>query len=106
MNQEFQNDITNIICKVNETISPTAIFIFGSVANGTEQKGSDIDICIITRIGNVRKLDLIRQIRRDLREIVDKPMDILIYDEEEFEARAKLSSTFEYKIKQEGVKVA
>lgn len=106
MNQQIHEDIDKIIEQLRKTIIPIEIFIFGSVASGNERFDSDIDICIITKITNVRKIDIIRKIRRDILEVINRPVDILIYDEFEFETRSKLPSTFEYKIKQEGVKVA
>ena len=37
--------------------------------------------------------------------MVTKPVDLLIYQKNEFYERAGLNTTFEYKIKSEGIKV-
>jgi len=81
------------------------IFIFGSHAYGKPDKDSDIDLCVITDLNNKRKIDIIREIRRNLIELISNPLDILIYSEKEFEERAGLKSTLEHKILTNGLKV-
>lgn len=81
------------------------IILFGSQANGAAVSDSDIDICVIANLQNKRKLDLLREIRRELSPRVTSPLDILLYSEEEFFERARLGSTLEYKIMNEGVKL-
>ena len=81
------------------------IFIFGSHAYGEPDKDSDIDLCVITDLNNKRKIDIIREIRRELIELISNPLDILIYSEKEFKERAGLKSTLEHKILTNGLKV-
>ena len=81
------------------------IILFGSYAYGVSDKDSDIDLCIIANIKDKRKLDIIRDIRRETISFVSYPLDILVYNEKEFNERAKLSNTLEYKIMNEGKKI-
>lgn len=81
------------------------IFIFGSHAYGQPNKDSDIDLCVITDLNNKRKIDIIREIRRELIDLISNPLDILIYSEKEFKERAGLRSTLEHKILTNGLKV-
>lgn len=81
------------------------IILFGSQANGLAFSDSDIDLCVITSLRNRRKIDLLREIRRELGDRITLPLDILIYHEEEFFERAQLANTLEYKIRNDGVKV-
>jgi len=81
------------------------IFIFGSHAYGQPDKDSDIDLCVITDLNNKRKIDIIREIRRQLIDLISNPLDILIYSEKEFKERADLESTLEHKILMNGLKV-
>lgn len=81
------------------------IFIFGSHAYGVPDENSDIDLCVITDLNNKRKIDIIREIRRELIELISNPLDILIYSETEFKERADLRSTLEHKILMSGIKV-
>ena len=50
-----------------------------------------------------RKIDIMREIRREILPFVSSPVDILIYDEKEFDERAELRNTLEYKISHEGM---
>ena len=81
------------------------IFVFGSHAYGKPDENSDIDLCVITDLNNKRKIDIIREIRRELIDLIFNPLDILVYSEEEFKERAGLRSTLEHKIMTNGMKV-
>ncbi len=81
------------------------IILFGSQANGKATHASDIDVCLITSLQNKRKIDLMREIRRELGDRISSPLDILIYSEKEFFERAQLGNTLEHKIMNDGVKV-
>jgi len=81
------------------------IFLFGSHASGKAGKESDIDLCVIADLKNKRKIDLISEIRRELIDRISSPLDILVYNEEEFKERAKLRTTLEHKILSDGIKV-
>ena len=81
------------------------IFIFGSHAYGKPDKESDIDLCVLTDLNNKRKIDIIREIRRELIRMISNPLDILVYSEEEFKERAALKNTLEHKILMSGIRV-
>ena len=81
------------------------IFLFGSHASGEAGEESDIDLCVITDLTNKRKIDFMSEIRRELIDQISSPLDILVYNEEEFKERAKLRSTLEHKILSDGIKV-
>jgi predicted nucleotidyltransferase len=106
MKDNTKQDIDKIVERLVMLVNPEKIIIFGSVANNLEHSESDIDLCVIMNMGNNRKIDIIRQIRRNIIEIIDRPLDILVYDRVEFETRAQIVSTFEHKILKEGVRVA
>lgn len=81
------------------------IILFGSHADGKATKESDLDLCVIADLKNKRKLDLLREIRRELVDLISSPLDILVYNEDEFMARARLKNTLEYKIMRDGIKL-
>jgi len=81
------------------------IFLFGSHASGKAARESDIDLCVITDLKNKRKIDLIREIRRELIDLISSPLDILVYNEDEFIERTRLRNTLEHKIMNDGIKV-
>ena len=78
------------------------IISFGSYAYGEPNKESGIDLCVITDIKGKRKIDIMREIRREIKPFISSPVDILVYDEKEFDERAELRNTLEYKISREG----
>lgn len=90
---------------LKEKFGTKQVFIFGSYAYGEPDQDSDIDLCIITDLNNKRKIDVIREIRRELINLISNPLDILVYSENEFEERAALRNTLEYKILMDGIKV-
>ena len=81
------------------------ILVFGSHAYGAPAEDSDIDLCVITDLDNRRKIDIIREMRRELADLISSPLDILVYSEKEFQERAGLASTLEHQILTNGMKV-
>ena len=79
------------------------IFLFGSYAYGRPESESDLDLCIITDLGSKRKIELIRDIRREISLKFQIPIDILLYDNSEFNERAIHQNTLEYKILKQGI---
>ncbi len=98
-----QNELKDLANDLAKTFKPLQIILFGSYADGQAKTDSDLDLCIITHLRQQRKIDLMRAIRMHLVKLINHPFDILIYDSEEFEERAKLKSTLAYQIKKEGL---
>ncbi len=105
METQVSEQIEILKNKIKENFAVKQIFIFGSHAYGKPDENSDIDLCVIADLNNKRKIDIIREIRRELIELISNPLDILIYSEKEFEERAGLKSTLEHKILTNGLKV-
>lgn len=99
------DDLNNALISINENIEVDKIYLFGSYAKNEQNEESDLDICIITNHLAGRKIDVLRKIRRSFVNKITMPIDLLLYTTDEFGERAKLSSTFEYKIANEGVLV-
>ncbi|SDI59633.1 Nucleotidyltransferase domain-containing protein [Natribacillus halophilus] len=99
------NELEKAIEAVNERVSPDRIFLFGSFVHGHADKESDLDLCIIIDQLQERKIETLRSIRYSIAEDISVPIDLLLYTTQEFNERARLSSTFEHKIMNEGVLV-
>lgn len=97
-----QNEINTVTEKILKKFNPSKIFLFGSYAFGTPTSDSDLDLCIVTDLAGKRKLNIIREIRREISSILHGSLDILLYGNDEFSQRASLSNTLEYKILHEG----
>jgi len=100
---DIKEQVKNAVNKIIGKISAKKIILFGSIASGENTNASDIDLCFITDIKDQRKLEIIREIRRNLIQFLSYPLDILVYDEKEFNERSTLKNTFEYKILRDGV---
>ncbi len=105
MEAQVSERIETLANKLKEKFNVRQIFIFGSQAYGKPDEESDIDLCVITDLKNKRKIDIIREMRRELMDLISNPLDILVYSEKEFNERAGLRSTLEYKILMDGIKV-
>jgi len=79
------------------------IFLFGSYAYGKPNVSSDLDLCIVTELKGKRKIDLLRDIRREIYLSFQFPIDVLLYDDKEFSERAIHQNTLEYKISKQGI---
>ncbi len=105
METQVSEQIERLKNTLKEKFGAKQIFIFGSHAYGEPGEDSDIDLCVITDLDNKRKIDITREIRRELINFISNPLDILVYSESEFKERANLNSTLEHKILTDGIKV-
>jgi len=103
---EITADLDILVAEIKGKFSDTEIILFGSYAKGNATKESDIDLCIIIDKTLMRKIDLIREVRRTIAPISTRPIDIVVYSRDEFNQRSLINTTFEYKIKNEGLKIA
>ncbi len=88
---------------VDKYTPATKIYLFGSYAYGTPNEDSDIDLCILTD-ENRRKLEILREIRRNVGDI-NYPLDILVYKTDEFNERVNNKYIMESKIYKDGVEI-
>ena len=102
--ENIKEQIDNLVDRI-KVFDAKEIILFGSYATGTANEDSDIDLCIITDQNNKRKIDLMRELRRAIAPVLEFPVDLLVYSKDEFYERANISSSFEFKIQKEGVKI-
>jgi predicted nucleotidyltransferase len=103
MSKQISKQIQTIRDRLIKKFRVKQIFVFGSYAYGNPDSQSDIDLCIVADMQNKRKIDFMRDIRRELLNFIFSPLDILVYNEREFFERANLKNTLEYKIMNEGL---
>lgn len=89
--------------KITEEIvnkfKPNKVILFGSIAKGTYNSNSDIDLCIVKDASNKR--ELITKIYTEID--CEIPFDILIYTNKEWLKNINDHSSFAYKINKTGV---
>ena len=102
---EKSEPITKAARLIREKYNPSHIYLFGSAANETTGKYSDIDLCVVNKELKERPIELMRMIRRDIYPILKKPLDIIVYDEVPFFERIRAGSSFEKQIVEEGIEL-
>ena len=68
MTNEIKNELELMTNALKNKIQIKKVILFGSQAYGVPKEDSDIDLCIITE-ENKRKLELIREIRKIIKNI-------------------------------------
>ena len=100
--ENIRRTIKNSADTIRDKFSVKKIILFGSSAHADPEGDSDIDLCIVTDLTGRRKIDTIRDIRRELANHYSHKFDILVYGEKEFNERAALKNSFEYDIAHKG----
>ena len=101
--EELKFELKNLAAKIKEITPANKIYLFGSYAYGTPTDASDIDLCILTD-ENRRKLEILREIRSNIGDI-NYPLDILVYNTDEFNERVNNRFIMESKIYKDGVEI-
>jgi len=103
INEEVQKELDLLVQKIRETVSSVQkIILFGSHAYGTPNEDSDFDLCIVVEGVGERKREVINRINWGIYDVMETPVDILVYGPEEFQVRASRIVTMEHKIALEG----
>ena len=93
-----QNEINSIKEQIVSHYAPSKIVLFGSQAKGTATKKSDIDLCIIKDTDNKR--DLLTEMYLNIES--NKPFDLLLYTEDEWNQCVNDTTSFAYLINRKG----
>lgn len=95
--------INSLATSISEKFNTHKVFLFGSYAHGNPTLYSDLDICVVTDFKGKRKIELTREIRREISKYFHNSLDILLYEENEFSERAAIKNTLENHILQNGI---
>ncbi|NCN04267.1 MAG: nucleotidyltransferase domain-containing protein [Spirochaetales bacterium] len=93
--------LIRIVEKLVQVYSPKQVYLFGSLAWGTPEEDSDIDLCIILKDSLESRAD---RIRRGLRALRGEKVavDLLVLTEAEVAERRNHPSTLIYQVLLEG----
>lgn len=97
----YSAQIQNIVNTIQSNFEVRKIYLFGSYAEGNFNKDSDVDLCIIADFKGKRKIEMLTEMRTALINL-KVPLDLLVYEEDEFDERAALKTSFEHLIKTKG----
>lgn len=79
------------------------IYLFGSVAKGTADRDSDIDVAVLAKKDRKEVKSICRRIATDMDRRVDNPIVPLVYLEEEFDRKLEDGGRLESEIKEFGI---
>ena len=102
MDQNIQKELDIIKEGVLKTVPAEAIYLFGSYADGTPHKDSDLDIYVVVPDMDIDLADLRGAIRKNLRKKKTMPIDLLVGKASAFN-RKKQNLTLENVIAKTGV---
>jgi len=104
--QDIKSELEFIILTITAQTQVTAIYLFGSYANGTYQNGSDIDIYVVLPDEEAGKTisEICAQIRLALCRKKNIDLDLLMGRQSVFERRVNML-TLEQVIAKEGIKL-
>jgi predicted nucleotidyltransferase len=103
MTAEVKQEIDTIVKVIADTGLVSKIILFGSMARGDDNPGSDIDLCVLTPVKDRRPLDMSINFRMAVRKLQKSPLDLITYNNERFLYQSERPRTFENIIKNEGV---
>lgn len=89
----------------SENIPLNEVYLFGSHAYGTPDDGSDVDLCIVSDLKGQRRIDVMIKARKALGAVTKEPIDIIVYEQDDFRKRANFVANMEHTIRTEGVRV-
>jgi len=95
----IHDEINSITKQIISLYSPSKIIIFGSQVKGTATIKSDIDICIVKATDYKRALLTEMYLKIN----TNKPYDLLLYTETEWNHCIKDSTSFAYQINKKGI---
>jgi predicted nucleotidyltransferase len=89
---KYETSISRIKDKIVQEIKPEKIILFGSYAWGEPTEDSDVDLFVIQKSKEPRRIRQ-KELRRKLWGS-DVPMDLLVYTPEEIEKRLEIDDPF------------
>jgi predicted nucleotidyltransferase len=95
-----ENDLELITRQIVDNFNPRRLVLFGSRAAGKAAPDSDIDLCVIEDIVP-NKSEAAVNMYKILRDFME-PLDILVFNSEEFDRRKDIWGTVQYEIDKKG----
>lgn len=93
--------VPEVVDDVVRAVEPVRLLVFGSVARGDAHAESDLDLLVVLeRLDKSRRRDMMRLVRRSIDAPI--PVDVLVTDVEEFEARRDVNGSPYYWPAREG----
>jgi len=105
MDNRIKTELDNIIGALTRTGIVSQIILFGSYAKGEERPGSDIDLCVLTPVGDKHPIDITVDFKTKLYGVKTMPLDLIAYNKDVFWYHAGRPTSFEHEIAETGVTI-
>jgi predicted nucleotidyltransferase len=97
-----EEELRRLISAITDYAVPKHIVLFGSRAKGLARSESDFDLCIIYDRLPKRSLEVMQDLYLSIFPITGHPVDLLVYQADQFNEKAVRSGTLESAIHAEG----
>jgi predicted nucleotidyltransferase len=104
MNELSRDLLDEIVRRLVDALHPAGIYLFGSHASGTPDKGSDIDLLVVVDDGDVSCRELARKGRRSLWGMC-VPTDLVVCTTEEMEKWSHVSCNLLHTVAEKGQRI-
>ncbi len=98
----MEKNLEDIISAIVNLDPPNKIILFGSRARGGADLESDVDLALLYDGLDRNPFDVAQSLRMQLLEITTLPLDLLVFDVNDFEKRSRHHSNVENVILNEG----
>lgn len=103
MDEKVKTELDNIVRALAATGTVSQIYLFGSYARGEETPDSDIDLCVLTPEKFDSHFRVAGNYRRKILDVQTMPLDLIAFNQDEFDFHAKRPSSFHHEIAENGV---
>jgi predicted nucleotidyltransferase len=103
MDEKVKTELDNIVRALAATGTVSQIYLFGSYACGEETPDSDIDLCVLTPEKVESHFKTAGNFRTKLRGIKTMPLDLVAFNQDEFDSYTDFSESFQYEVAKNGV---
>ena len=102
---DIQSNLQPMVEIVKNIIPLREAYLFGSYAYGNPTPDSDYDLYFIVDKIEGSRHETIVAVRRAIRDVTNKPYDVLLNTKEHFDYRKGNKATLEHKVVKEGIKL-
>jgi predicted nucleotidyltransferase len=102
MDQQVRQELSILTDIITKTVPVEQIYLFGSYANGTPRKDSDLDLYVVAKDSVTDCVEASVAIRKAIRDKKTMPVDIVVDRQSTFQRR-KTAPTIERVIAREGL---
>ena len=106
MKETLRDEINEIVESITSSIAVSEIYLFGSHAKGNAREDSDFDFyVVIPNDSELRELEASRVIRKGLRDVRKRSIDMFVGKQEKFDRRKDYFYSLEQEVKDTGVRL-